>query len=405
MWVSFQKNGNKRKYLNVFFYAFSLGYISYQIKSTLDVLNNTLDTKTIDHFENKSRCVNLNNYITIQQKPEKSSSLYDRFWDALTFSYARRLLNLAQNENPEIRLRAIRSLAAIHSLDDWHYSLLAHMCDARTAIGLARSKDVDLRYFVCAPNPFVQSHVGLAKWVQDFMISLNKTCEHQCLEYFITKKFQNLQDLGHLVEHDITSNEVAQCLLCKNELLPAAVDSLLHHSTIGHHAKDIVKTDGLPLLMEIYKKYKDDTDIVMSLVKIISNISTYPELLQDVFKSGICNCFLQLFLPPHLIYFCLGWVGVLADLLKSDDIRISGPAAKTLANLDMDDHLDGKYERKVYLLHPTMRSIGKCDVDVILVHGLLGGVFFTWRQRDRIIEPAFGFKDFKRTRKDKKYGK
>lgn len=77
-----------------------------------------------------------------------------------------------------------------------------------------------------------------------------------------------------------------------------------------------------------------------------------------------------------------GWIGVLAKLLKHDDIRINGPAARALANLDTDDHVDSKFERKIYLLHPTYRSQANQDVDVVLVHGLLGGVFFTWRQRD-----------------------
>lgn len=69
-------------------------------------------------------------------------------------------------------------------------------------------------------------------------------------------------------------------------------------------------------------------------------------------------------------------------MLKSDDLRIAGPAAKILINLDEDDSHEGKYKRRVYLLQPIHRGFAKSNVDVILVHGLLGGVFFTWRQRD-----------------------
>lgn len=82
--------------------------------------------------------------------------------------------------------------------------------------------------------------------------------------------------------------------------------------------------------------------------------------------------------------YILGWVGILANFLKDDEIRISGPAARALANLDPDDNSDITYERKIYLLHPVNRNDQKGAVDVILVHGLLGGVFFTWRQRNKV---------------------
>lgn len=57
------------------------------------------------------------------------------------------------------------------------------------------------------------------------------------------------------------------------------------------------------------------------------------------------------------------------------------PAAKALANLDFDN--DQEYSRCLYLLSPITRSPKDSDVDVIFVHGLLGGVFYTWRQRIR----------------------
>lgn len=78
----------------------------------------------------------------------------------------------------------------------------------------------------------------------------------------------------------------------------------------------------------------------------------------------------------------------MADWRNHEDIRISLPAATALANLDRDNEF--KYERQMYALHPSFRSTDKEYVDVVFVHGLLGGVFFTWRQRDR-NETALGF--------------
>lgn len=90
-----------------------------------------------------------------------------------------------------------------------------------------------------------------------------------------------------MVEHDITSTEVAQTYLnMKREPLPLCVESLLHHSSVGDYGHDIITMDGLPLLMEVYKQYKQNRDVVISLVKIISNVSTYPELLNEIHRSG-----------------------------------------------------------------------------------------------------------------------
>lgn len=76
-----------------------------------------------------------------------------------------------------------------------------------------------------------------------------------------------------------------------------------------------------------------------------------------------------------------GWVGILAGWLQNSDLRVSSSAAKSLANLDSDDKFKCVYPQKVYLLYPMLRSETEPSVDVVFVHGLLGGVFYTWRQR------------------------
>lgn len=71
----------------------------------------------------------------------------------------------------------------------------------------------------------------------------------------------------------------------------------------------------------------------------------------------------------------------MSQWIKHEDVRISIPATKALANLDQDD--DTLYLQRLYLLSPSTRTLKEPDIDVIFVHGLLGGVFFTWRQRKR----------------------
>lgn len=78
----------------------------------------------------------------------------------------------------------------------------------------------------------------------------------------------------------------------------------------------------------------------------------------------------------------IGWIGILLRWSRSDDIRLSAQAISALANLDTDGNDKAKYPQSVYLLYPLHRVHATTKMDVVFLHGLLGGVFITWRQRD-----------------------
>ncbi|EEC00309.1 hypothetical protein IscW_ISCW001789 [Ixodes scapularis] len=78
-----------------------------------------------------------------------------------------------------------------------------------------------------------------------------------------------------------------------------------------------------------------------------------------------------------------GWVGILARWLRNPETLLSFPASRALANMDTDSSWPMGYGDGVYLLHPEYRSSPVEPLaDVVLVHGLLGSVFKTWRQHD-----------------------
>ena len=88
-------------------------------------------------------------------------------------------------------------------------------------------------------------------------------------------------------------------------------------------------------------------------------------------------------LTTDSIWHVTGCIGLLAQWAQHPNIQLSIPASRALANLDVDGTPNIKFSSHLHLLYPTMRHFDLPKLDVVFIHGLLGGVFVTWRQRDR----------------------
>ncbi|KAK9310319.1 hypothetical protein QLX08_000325 [Tetragonisca angustula] len=288
-----------------------------------------------------------------------------KWWKSLTRNVAYKLLNIAQTSNDTERLKALYTLTSLNHLKDWHYQHIAQMLDAKTAVSLARMPNVDLRFFLQPPYHHVQYKLhDVIEKVHQLLLHLSTLCEntHPCLVQFLNKNFKDTPSDNLILDHDLTNLglAVAPAIVWDQELLKNCVQALCHHSCLEQYSKDIIDAGGLPLLMIIKKIFNDNVNICILLAKIISNISLHSIYLQDIFQSG--------------------WIGTLVEWSQSSDIRLSAPASRALANLDMDEN--DKYPRRIYLLHPLHKTMASTKLDVIFLHGLLGGVFVTWRQRD-----------------------
>lgn len=89
------------------------------------------------------------------------------------------------------------------------------------------------------------------------------------------------------MDHDThAAMNLSKFIKSADDILTMCLEPILHHSSVGHYAKDIVALNGLPLLMEIYNRFKDDVNVNLTLCRIISNICSYPEVLGEIFRSG-----------------------------------------------------------------------------------------------------------------------
>ncbi|XP_047119810.1 protein SERAC1 isoform X1 [Schistocerca piceifrons] len=277
-------------------------------------------------------------------------------------SLAWRLLSVAKTGDKYERLKAVRTLASLKDLKDSDFCNIAQSCDARTAVGLARSDGADLKYFLRSVYiNLYHNKQDVIDRLKQLLISLDNKSNHHCLRYLMAKTLPEYQRQDRIFDPEMSSIEPSHTVLKDDELIHICVQNLLHHSAIEDNAKDIVSEGALPLLIGVYRHFLNDREVVIALAKLLSNISFYKEHLNDIFQTG--------------------WIGILAQWSRDPDIQISSPAVKALYNLD-EEFEDGRFPRSIYVLHPTVRTMHVPKIDVVFIHGLWGGLFVTWRQRD-----------------------
>ncbi|XP_037957146.1 protein SERAC1 [Teleopsis dalmanni] len=282
-----------------------------------------------------------------------------KWWKSAKHSVAWRLLNIAQTGTRHERLKAVRQLARIDHLKDWDFRHLAQICDARTAISLARS-GADKRWFLpvhmdgCIKNPKIL--------LSDWHGLLSTLLKNSCVHHFFNKYFPD-QSLQDTMDEFFPQDSLIHFSQDDTDLLKEVI-AFLHHLTKDlKSSQHIIENGGLLLLMELRKLFRHDNETLSTLCKVLANMSMVPNITEHFYQSG--------------------WVSVLAHWQECSDIRLQVISAKTMANLDYDDPYHTIYPPNVYPLHPRTRTRAKPKADIVFIHGLLGGVFITWRQKDR----------------------
>ncbi|XP_077342397.1 protein SERAC1 [Lithobates pipiens] len=281
-------------------------------------------------------------------------------------------LLLKKTQSPEkiVRLKAVENLAKIHYWQEYQYRTVAQACDRRTIIGLARSKDTDLRFFLPPRTlPKVNDDYSIEDRLHNLLSSLPQSELEQCIKYFTSLALrESTQALaaqrrglwcfgGNGLPYAESLSTVPSE---KSEVF--SLQALIKHSKIPSHVDKIVSNGGLQLLQRIYMLRKDSQKIQRSIMRIIGNLALHEHLHIDIVDSG--------------------WVSLLAEAMKSPYVIQSSHAARALANLDRETVTE-KYPDGVYVLHPQHRTSQPVKADVLFVHGLLGAAFKTWRQQDR----------------------
>ncbi|XP_063892688.1 protein SERAC1-like [Helicoverpa armigera] len=306
-------------------------------------------------------------------KPTRQSVGLARIWKSLKHSLAWRLLWLCRHGNKDQRNVALDQLAAFKNNKIWDCCKLAQAIDEKTAVLLARTRGADLRYFLPPPIHVRRAALScelLSFKFRDLILAVQNIHPHCCIQHFLSKYFANVQEAA-MESDSIPSkpdnvSERDLCILC--------MDALYHHVSLFNvkdydndlSIKTLINMGLLSILAEAMLRNRYDIECDLAVVKILTVLSVHVNLLTEFFRNGL--------------------IGELSRLIRSKDIRLSSSAAVCLANLS-GEYL---YRPGLFLLHPLYRTTAPTSCDTLLVHGLRGGVFVTWRQRDRKCAEPIG---------------
>lgn len=306
------------------------------------------NTKVLQEYENES----------------KRSFATPFIWRNLKPSLTWRLLLFCRFGNPEQRDIALEQLASFKNNKEWDCLKLAQALDMNTAVLLARTENADLRYFLPPPMHIrreAKSSELLCFKFRDILLALQLQHSHICIEHFLSKYFVNVQE--QMIEVDTIP--VKPDRMSDRDLCLLSLKALYHHLSIfgiedyNGNIPTFISTQLIPRIAELFLRYPNDSELDAVILKLLTVLSIDKRLLVDFFQNGL--------------------IRELSRLIRLNDNYFSSSAAVCLSNLSGEC----TYKPGLFLLHPIYRTSAPPVCDTILVHGLGGGVFVTWRQRDR----------------------
>jgi len=288
-----------------------------------------------------------------------------------------RLLHQANTGEREKHLIAVKELSSLR-LSEGELRQLAQGCAPKTGVGLARSKGADPGFFLRPPPlpPEIQG-LEIIEILYRILLDIPRDTElHECIRHFTTSALEHYLNNSEdcVLDTDITSeffreshhmHSIPRPSINQEAIIERSLLAILSLSTVEQLCQFLLKTPLLPLLTLIVETYRDNFRLKSLIGKIVANLSLSPENQQAIFRSGL--------------------VGLLASFKNSDNLLVSLPASRALANLDQEFGAS-IFHPGIYLLLPKDRHVlhsnelSNWGVDVVFVHGLWGGAFFTWRQ-------------------------
>lgn len=252
-----------------------------------------------------------------------------------------------------------------HKWMEYEYRLLGQNLDPLYLYALARTKGVDKRFFIPPHrSSALKNDSGIEYMLYDMLLKLPSHDVESCLRFF-THGALSISDERQLKKGGKwcfggNGLNYTREIVPQEKVESFCLQALVKHSKIRDHCEAMINLGVLELLQKIHDERPNALKIQRNAVRIISNMCVNENLHPFILKSG--------------------WLSTLVQLSESELLPMRMQASRALANLDRK-YVEEKYEDGVYLIHPRHRIETEPEADIVLIHGLLGGAFHSWRQQ------------------------
>jgi len=357
----------------------------------------------IDQHVNKNLDV-LHHWVELRSKMayEKTESFLIKYCQWLSKStlfhkmdMTSLLIFLAENQNTTfLHGICIKLLSTIEFPQDVDMEYYLKKCDSNTLIGLARSHDVNL------------------KWFSNEDILPRELTEESGFQ--LSREIQQLiHDIQSSLENDEDPDSQPQCstwLFQKviNEHLPdEPIPNLMNdlstgrdHHSLSHEKTDVLSTNILFDYLKILRQFtandkvSSNPDLSASVLNVVRNIVAFyddegnPDRKSVLEKCGNIVANLSCTDANREAVIQRGYLPLFMNWKSSTDNTLKIVADRALTNLDFQTSVK-KLCDGIYVLHPNCRSADEAIVDVVFVHGIQGSPFHTWRQRQAFDQAMY----------------
>ncbi|GBN78505.1 hypothetical protein AVEN_116984-1, partial [Araneus ventricosus] len=208
---------------------------------------------------------------------------YSSYWN---------LLMLAKSKKQSVRHRAVRLLSQLTNLDKWQYMMIAQASDLYTAVGLARSPNINASFFLSPPFKILDTE-NLREELFQLLLSLSLLDADICIEILAKRAKSLAQQL--LKKKEDWNSELEDSYRIyhteRKKKVSVTFDKLCLQTLLGYSARKshralMFEKGILKLLLSVLKLHEDDSEFQSIIAQILANLALEEKFANALHVTG-----------------------------------------------------------------------------------------------------------------------
>ena len=287
------------------------------------------------------------------------------------------LIYLASSEHKLLHEICIKLLSVVQFPDDIDVDFYVKKCSNDVLIGLARSRDLNLRWFLSlsASNASTDTKnslrviISVLEDIKSSTLFSETNCSNWLYNRIVGEKLPE-DPVPNIMADFCTERDSIDIINKKSSGIQSDMLVLKYLDILRRYSnnENVTKNKRLSkhiitAIKEIITEYKGNKKVLFLCGSIIANLAVTQFNRNEIVQQNLLTVFVH-------------W-------RAAANLMLSTVADRVLFNLDYN--FEKSYlSDGVYICHPNFRSSEKRSADIIFIHGINGSPFYTWRLNDSI---------------------